>query len=239
MRIITVNNIILIISLLFFSCSITISQKDYKNMRDRMVEDQLIARGIKDERVITAMKKVERHKFVPENLQDVAYGDFPLPIGYDQTISQPYIVAYMTEILKIKSSDKVLEIGTGSGYQAAILAELCDTVYSIEIVEELAKRAKDLIEELGYKNISIKIGDGYKGWAEHAPYDAIIVTCAPSDIPEPLIEQLKEDGRMIIPVGHYTGNQYLVYLTKKNGKLSKYYDLPVRFVPMIHGKEKE
>lgn len=200
--------------------------------RKSMVKEQIVARGISDDKITNALLKVERHLFVPHSYKTYAYEDRPLPIGEGQTISQPYIVAYMTDVLNLSRSDKVLEIGTGSGYQAAILGELCDSVFTIEIFETLGKRSKLLLKELGYKNVHVKIGDGYKGWEEFAPYDAIIVTCAPTDIPQPLKEQLKEGGRMIIPVGdrYY---QELVYLRKINNKLERESILPVRFVPMI------
>ncbi len=158
-------------------------------------------RGVTDARVLAAMRKVPRDAFVPEAVRDLSYTDQPLPIGYDQTISQPYIVALMTEKLRVKPTDRVLEIGTGSGYQAAILGELAAEVYTIEIVKPLGKRAAATLQRLGYKNVHVKIGDGYQGWPEHAPFDAIIVTCAPDHVPRPLIEQTKEGGRIIIPVG--------------------------------------
>ena len=205
----------------------------YSDERAVMVRDQIKSRGIKDEKVLAAMQKVERHLFVPPAYRNQAYEDYPLPVGEGQTISQPYIVAYMTEALDLKKKDKALEIGTGSGYQAAILAEICDSVFTIEISHSLALSAMKTLDELGYSNVFVRIGDGYKGWAEHAPYDAIIVTCAPSDIPEILEEQLAEGGRMIIPVGgDYTQN--LILLEKKSGKLQKKSVLPVRFVPMIN-----
>ncbi len=205
---------------------------DYYQLRQKMVNEQIIARGVRTESVIKAMQKVERHLFVPEQYRNFAYSDRPLPIGEGQTISQPYIVALMTELLDLKKSDKVLEIGTGSGYQAAILAEICDSVYTIEIIPSLGKQAQALLRELGYHNIHCKIGDGYLGWPEHAPYDGIIVTCAPSKIPQPLKEQLAEGGRMVIPVGA-TYTQELVLVTKTKGKLIQKSVIPVRFVPML------
>ena len=211
------------------------SQPDYTRLRERMVENQIVARGISDIRVIKAMKKVERHLFVPERARQIAYSDSPLSIGEGQTISQPYIVAFMTECLLLEPDMKVLEVGTGSGYQAAVLAEIVDEVYTIEIVETLGKRSKKLLADLGYDNIFVKIGDGYKGWIEHAPYDAIIVTCAPNRIPDPLKEQLAEGGKMIIPVGGQ-GIQYLILNTKKNGRIRQVSVLPVRFVPMVNKK---
>jgi protein-L-isoaspartate(D-aspartate) O-methyltransferase len=200
--------------------------------RKQMVEHQIKGRGVTDERILEAFMKVERHRFVPKPLILSAYEDRPLPIGYGQTISQPYIVAFMTETLHLSRADRVLEIGTGSGYQAAILAELCQHVYSIEILEPLGRRAKKILNELGYKNITIKIGDGYQGWEEYAPYDAVIVTCAPSHVPVPLKEQLKEGGRMIIPVGEGF-HQELIFLQKKNQALKQKRTLPVLFVPMV------
>jgi protein-L-isoaspartate(D-aspartate) O-methyltransferase len=203
-----------------------------------MVTQQIEASGITDPQVLKAMRKVERHLFVPAQYASSAYGDHPLPIGWGQTISQPYVVAFMTEALHIRQHDRVLEIGTGSGYQAAILAELCDTVYTVEIIPELGKKAGDLLRVLGYKNIRVKNGDGYQGWAAYAPYQAIIVTCSPSHVPLPLIEQLAEDGEMIIPVGT-ANSQELVVLAKKNGRLVQQHVLPVRFVPMVNDEQKE
>src|SRR5437763_302468 len=211
---------------------------NFAAQRQRMVEKQLKARGIKDERVLTAMARVPREEFIPANARADAYEDGPLPIGYDQTISQPYVVAFMTEQLRPKTSDRVLEIGSGSGYQAAILGELVADVYTIEIVEPLAKTAEATLQRLGYKNVHIKMGDGYKGWPEQAPFDAIIVTCAPDKVPQPLVDQLKEDGRMVIPVGERFA-QELYLLEKKNGQLKESVTLPVRFVPMLRsGSEK-
>jgi len=204
----------------------------------KMVEDQIKKRGIKDKRVLNALKKVKRHLFIPHSLWDEAYGDYPLPIGEGQTISQPYVVALMTELLKLKEKEKVLEIGTGSGYQAAILAELCKEVYSVEIIESLAQKSKEKLAELGYKNIFVFQGDGYLGLKKYAPFDGIIVTCAPPYVPEPLKEQLKEGGRMVIPVGDYF--QELKVLTKRKGKINETSVIPVRFVPMTgdHIKKK-
>ncbi len=209
----------------------------YEKVRQRMVREQIIARGIKDQQVIQAMLNVKRHLFVPKNYERMAYEDRPLAIGEGQTISQPYIVALMTETLDLKKNMKVLEIGTGSGYQAAILAEIVDEVYTIEIIESLGTKAKNLIESINYKNVYFKIGDGYKGWDEHAPYDAIIVTCAPANVPKPLEEQLKEGGKMIIPLGGSI-TQELVLLEKVNGKLEKRVVAPVRFVPMVRNDGK-
>ena len=203
---------------------------DFKTMRERMVETQIKARGVKDPRVLSAMLKVERHLFVPKEYQSSAYSDQPLPIGEGQTISQPYIVALMTELLDLKGEEKVLEIGTGSGYQAAILAELAKEVYTIEIIETLANSAKNILTNLGYQNIHVKAGDGYLGWPETAPFDAIIVTCAPDHIPKPLLEQLKEGGRLVVPVGAYS--QELKKIVKRSGKIETEDVIPVIFVPM-------
>ena len=199
--------------------------------RRDMIETQIKARGIRDERLLKAMFKVKRHLFVPARIQKLAYSDCPLPIGEEQTISQPYIVALMTELLNLDSDDRVLEIGTGSGYQAAILAELAKEVYTIEILELLAIQAEKTLEDLGYENITVKSGDGYLGWAEYAPFDAIIVTCAPPEIPQVLVGQLAEGGRMVIPVGVHW--QELKLLEKLNGRIKTTSIIPVRFVPMI------
>jgi len=204
----------------------------YQRARDRMVQTQIAARGIKDPRVLEAMRKVPRHLFVEEALKDQAYGDYPLPIGEGQTISQPYIVALMTEALELKGPERVLEVGTGSGYQAAILAELARQVFSIERYPSLAARAKRLLEQLGYRNVLIKVGDGTKGWPEMAPFDAIIVTAAGPKIPEPLIEQLKDGGRLVIPVGD-EWSQYLLKVTKQGDKLIKENLGAVRFVKLV------
>ncbi len=208
----------------------------YKSLRYDMVKTQIASRGITCNEVLKAMRVVPRHEFVPYEYRRYAYADQPLPIGEGQTISQPYIVAYMTEILKIKPGDKVLEIGTGSGYQAAILAEVSADVYSIEVIEPLANRSKNVLESLGYNNIKLKTGDGYQGWPDHAPFDAIMVTCSPSKIPEPLKEQLAEGGKMIIPVGETNTIQFLYLLEKRKGKIRQQNVMPVRFVPMIDEK---
>ena len=205
------------------------------SLRKRMIDVQLKLRGISDQKVLDAFLKVERHQFVLPEYQSQAYGDFPLMIREGQTISQPFVVAFMTEQLNLQKNDKVLEIGTGSGYQAAILAQLCDSVYTVEIFETLFRDAQKIFQNLGYHNIIVKHGDGYQGWPEHAPFDAIIVTCSPTRIPEPLKEQLAEGGKMIIPVGSGFG-QNLILLEKKSGKIRQRNVLPVRFVPMINKK---
>jgi len=207
------------------------SAREFAAERERMVKEQVAMRGVTDERVLRAMRKVPREQFVPEQIRGQSYSDGPLPIGYDQTISQPFVVAFMTEKLGLRPTDRVLEIGTGSGYQAAILAELAAKVYTIEIVEPLGKRAEETLQRLGYKNVQVKIGDGYQGWSEHAPFDAVIVTCAPDHVPQPLVEQIKEGGRIVIPVGP-AGDQTLYLLEKKNGRLEQRNVLPVSFVPM-------
>ena len=214
------------------------AEDNWAEQRRRMVEKQIQAKGVWDlrkpitnKRVIQAMLTVPRHEFVREPYRHMAYADTPLPIGEGQTISQPYIVAFMTEQLRLKRTDTVLEIGTGSGYHAAVLAHVAKHVYSIEIVESLGKWARQTLNKLGYKNVTTKIGDGYRGWAEHAPFDAVIVTCAPDHIPQPLIDQLEEGGRMIIPVGELY-NQKLYLLQKRKGKVERTAVLDVAFVPM-------
>jgi protein-L-isoaspartate(D-aspartate) O-methyltransferase len=196
-----------------------------------MIKQQIENRGIRHPRVLAAMRDIPRHEFVPAELRSSAYDDRPLGIGYGQTISQPYIVAFMTEHLAPKPGDRILEVGTGSGYQAAILSKLVAEVYSIEIVPELAEGAAKALKRLGITNVHTRAGDGYQGWGEHAPFDGIIVTCAPDHVPNPLVQQLKEGGRMIIPVGDQ-GDQSLYVLEKRDGKIERKEVLPVRFVPM-------
>jgi protein-L-isoaspartate(D-aspartate) O-methyltransferase len=211
---------------------------DLAAQRQQMVQRQLMSRGINDARVLAAMAKVPREEFVAPESRVASYEDGPLPIGYGQTISQPYVVAFMTEQLRPKPSDRVLEVGTGSGYQAAVLAELVSEVYSIEIVEPLAKNAAATLQRLGYRNVHVKFGDGYKGWPEQGPFDAIIVTCAPDKVPQQLVDQLKDDGRMVIPVGDRFAQQ-LYLLEKKDGQLKQSATLPVRFVPMTSEAQKQ
>ena len=212
---------------------------DPATARRRMVSEQIVARDVRNERVLAAMAAVPRHELVPEEVRAEAYDDRPLPIGHGQTISQPYVVAFMTEKLKPQATDRVLEIGTGSGYQAAVLAKLVAEVYSIEIVKALATRAKADLARLGFKNVHVKAGDGYAGWPEHAPFDAIIVTCAPEEVPELLVQQLKEGGRMVIPVGATGRVQQLYLLEKRAGKIERRSVLPVQFVPMTRSREAE
>jgi protein-L-isoaspartate(D-aspartate) O-methyltransferase len=202
-----------------------------------MVERQIEARGIKSPAVLAAMRKVPRHRFVPAGAVNVAYEDHPLPIGLAQTISQPYIVAYMTEAAEISPTDKVLEIGTGSGYQAAILGEVARTVYTIEIIPELAERARGVLAELGYANVQVKAGNGYLGWPEHAPFDAIVVTAAPDEVPQALVDQLAVGGRMVIPVG--SANQDMMIIERTKSGVVERRTIPVRFVPMTGKPEKE
>lgn len=210
----------------------------YATSAGAMVEKQLRPRGIDDPRVLRTMAKVERDKFVAKELVASAYEDRPLPIGFGQTISQPYIVAFMTQALKPKPTDRVLEIGTGSGYQAAVLGELVAEVYTIEIVRPLAQRAAVVLNALGYKNVLVKAGDGYKGWPEHAPFDSIIVTAAPDHVPQPLVTQLKEGGRMVIPVGGSVV-QRLNVLEKRDGVVKQIAAIPVKFVPLTRDREEK
>jgi protein-L-isoaspartate(D-aspartate) O-methyltransferase len=209
----------------------------YSERRERMVKTQIEARGVKDKLVLDALRKVPRHLFVAESLRDVAYTDGPLPIGEEQTISQPYIVALMTELLGLKGGEKVLEIGTGSGYQAAILAGIAKEVYTIEIICSLAETAEKRLKEMEYKNISVRCADGYQGWKEHAPFDGVIVTAAPDHIPQPLVDQLKVGGKLVIPVGDLF--QELTVVTKTEKGIKKETNIPVRFVPMTGEAEKK
>jgi protein-L-isoaspartate(D-aspartate) O-methyltransferase len=204
--------------------------------RKRMVDQQIRQRGVGDPHVLEAMLKVPRHLFVPEDEREWAYEDHPLSIGNEQTISQPYIVAFMTELLRAKATDKVLEIGTGSGYQAAVLANIVQEVYTIEIIGELADSAEKRLQEMGYQNVFVRHGDGYEGWPEKAPFDGIIVTAAPKEIPVALVAQLKTGGRMILPVGSFYQELYVV--TKTSEGFTKENVLPVRFVPMIKDRSK-
>lgn len=223
---------LLILSFLFlpYACIKTKQKDTYTVERERMVSQQIERRGVSDKLVLKAMREVPRHEFVPEDMKPYAYVDDPQPIGEDQTISQPYIVALMTELLELDGGEKVLEIGTGSGYQAAILAEIAGEVYTIEIIESLAKSAEARLQGMGYTNITVKWGDGYQGWEEHAPFDHVIVTAAPDHVPQPLVDQLKVGGRMVIPVGAYY--QELKVLTKTEDGVEERSIISVGFVPM-------
>jgi protein-L-isoaspartate(D-aspartate) O-methyltransferase len=220
-----------LLSLLAAACSPAAEDTGRTEERERMVRDQIAAREVRDEAVLAAMRRVPRHRFVPAHLSRMAYQDTPLPIGHGQTISQPFIVAFMTEAAAVKPGAKVLEIGTGSGYQAAVLAEMRAQVFTIEIIPPLAERSGALLKELGYENVRVRTGDGYKGWPEEAPFDAIIVTAAPDEIPQPLLDQLAEGGRLVIPVGPEGRIQHLTLVRKINGKLDRRTLMPVRFVP--------
>jgi protein-L-isoaspartate(D-aspartate) O-methyltransferase len=226
----------MIILCLFMGKNLFPQTDKYLAVRNNMVRIQITDRGISDLATLKAMRKVPRHLFVPEGDEKDAYGDYPMPIGYGQTISQPYIVAYMTEVVRPTKKKKALEIGTGSGYQAAVLAEITDTVYTIEIIPELAKESAARLNMLGYKNIIVKSGDGYNGWPQHAPFDIIIVTAAADEIPKPLIDQLAENGRLVIPVGEPGAIQELMLLVKKNGRIEKSRLTFVRFVPFRRSK---
>jgi protein-L-isoaspartate(D-aspartate) O-methyltransferase len=207
--------------------------RSWAALRQRMVEEQIAGRGVRNERVLAAMRKVPRHEFVPRAFRDEAYEDTPLPIGHGQTISQPYVVAFMTEAIDPRPKQRILEVGTGSGYQAAVLAELEAEVYTIELIPDLAKDAAARLEQLGYRNVHVRAGDGYKGWPDAAPFDAVTVTCGADHVPEPLFEQLKPGGVMIIPVGDSLEGQSLRLITKgPNGERKSRDVMPVRFVPL-------
>lgn len=232
---------LLSLSLLLLA-SLSLFSQDHPGFSERVAERELMVKDgienypyqpVTDPLVLQAMRRVPRHMFVPAEYQDLAYRNSPLLIGYDQTISQPFIVAHMSELLELEPGHRVLEIGTGSGYQAAVLAELCNQVYTIEIVAPLGRRAEKLLKELGYDQVHVRIGNGYEGWPGAAPFDRIIVTCAPEDIPGALLEQLASGGRMVIPVGGQFETQYMVEVSKdKKGRISKKQHYPVRFVPM-------
>ena len=216
------------------------NDKDYEKLRKAMVKTQIESRGVKDEDVLSVMRDVPRHLFIDESLWPKAYSDGPLPIGHGQTISQPYIVAFMTELLRPDTHHVVLEIGTGSGYQAAVMAKLVHQVYTIEIVPELGRNAKAALKRLGYDNISVRVGDGYKGWPEEKPFDRIIVTAAPEKVPEALVDQLKPGGRMVLPVGpRWWGQDLLVIEKDERGKVVRKNTIPVRFVPMVRQEERK
>jgi protein-L-isoaspartate(D-aspartate) O-methyltransferase len=236
--------LILCVAMVHFSCvgangksASAIPEEELQKMREEMVERQIKARGVKDPVVLDAMRKVKRHEFVLPGHEGDAYDDSPLPIGEGQTISQPYIVALMTELAAIGPDSNVLEVGTGSGYQAAILSVIAKEVYTIEILEGLGTRAREKLIQLGYRNVHVRIGDGYRGWPEAAPFDAILVTAAPDHIPQPLVDQLKVGGRMVIPVGEFYQELEVVTRTETGTKREKI--IPVRFVPMTGQAEKE
>lgn len=226
-----------ILACFLFLPAVISAQNDYRTERNRMVDRQLANRGIRDEATLNAMRTVKRHLFVPGQRISQAYDDSPLPIGYGQTISQPYIVALMTELVEPRPGMRVLEIGTGSGYQAAVLAEIVDTVYTIEIIEPLGTAAAGVLEQNGYSNVLVKLADGYHGWEEYAPFDAIVVTAAAEHIPPPLIEQLAPGGRMIIPVGSPYFTQNLMLVEKNGERVRTRNILPVRFVPFTRAEE--
>jgi protein-L-isoaspartate(D-aspartate) O-methyltransferase len=212
------------------------SEEDFAARRERMVESQLRARGITDSRVLGAMRRVPRHRFVPADERALAYGDHPVAIGHSQTISQPYIVGYMTEALRLGAEARVLEIGTGSAYQTAVLAEIARDVYSIEVVEELAAGAAALLRDLGYANVHLRCGDGYAGWPEAAPFDGIIVTAAPDHVPQPLVDQLRIGARLVVPIGR--GDQELLVLTRTEDGVREEQRIGVRFVPLVRASER-
>jgi len=214
-----------------WACSPAAASDGFEKERSQMVARQIAGRGVKDAKVLEALSNVPRHLFVPKKMQRMAYEDMPLPIGHGQTISQPYIVAYMTEVIQPKSHHRVLEIGTGSGYQAAVLAEIIDRVYTMEIIPELADEARERLQKLGYEKVETRQGDGYHGWPEAAPFDSIVVTAAAEFIPPPLIEQLRDGGRMIIPVGSPFHVQHLMLVEKHKGTVTTQSLMPVRFVP--------
>jgi protein-L-isoaspartate(D-aspartate) O-methyltransferase len=224
------------LALLLVSASGSQAQDAFADKRRLMVETQIRGRDVRDERVLRAMERVPRHLFVPEAVRAQAYEDYPLPIGADQTISQPYIVALMTSLLELDGGERVLEIGTGSGYQAAVLAEVAGRVYSMEILDSLGRRARETLGELGYANVEVRVGDGFAGWPEHAPYDGILVTAAPPKVPQALLDQLKVGGKLVIPVGRFF-QDLLVYTRTEKG-FEKRNVIPVRFVPMTGEAEK-
>jgi len=237
MKINTIFNISLLLIITSFYINISsqvVNIQSWRYLAEIMVEDQIVNRGISSKEVIDIMKNTPRHVFVLPEYINESFNDYPLPIDEGQTISQPYIVALMTELLDVKKQDKVLEIGTGSGYQLAVLAQLSDHCYSIEIKEYLAIKSSRLLDSLGYDNVKIKYGDGYNGWKDYAPYDKIIITAAPPEIPQELINQLNEGGKIVLPVGE--DDQELIVLEKKEGAIFKSNIIPVRFVPMVHEK---
>ncbi|AKD05047.1 protein-L-isoaspartate(D-aspartate) O-methyltransferase [Pontibacter korlensis] len=229
-----------VVALLLLLLLIPIQEKDiYKERREEMVRKSIERRGVDDKAVLKAMRTVKRHLFVPSSQVEAAYEDHPLPIGAGQTISQPYMVAFMTEVIRPNPQMKVLEIGTGNGYQAAVLAEIVKEVYTIEIIPELGQSAAKRLKTLGYDNVQVKVGNGYHGWPEHAPFDAIVVTAAAEAVPPPLLAQLKDGGRMVIPIGSTSQTQTLTLIEKKKGKALTTKLMPVLFVPFTGGDKKE
>ena len=218
--------------------SLLLQDKEFEQRRAAMVRGQIEGEGISDTAVLGAMRRVPRHRFVPQELLEHAYADRPLPIDHDQTISQPYIVGLMTELLALKRDHRVLEIGTGSGYQAAVLAEIVDSIWTIEILEPLATSALQRLQSLGYGRVNVRCGDGYAGWPEHAPFDRIIVTAAAEEIPNPLLEQLKDGGKMVIPVGAAFSIQNLILVEKRDGRIIKQNIAAVRFVPLVRENDR-
>jgi protein-L-isoaspartate(D-aspartate) O-methyltransferase len=229
------------LAILECSCAGTsATQESFEQLRHTMVDQQLLLRGISDQRVLDALRKVPRHLFVPEEFRRMAYGDHPLPIGLGQTISQPYVVALMTELARVGKQHTVLEVGTGSGYQAAVLSLLAKRVYTIEYLAPLGEAARKRLAELGYDNVEVRIGDGYHGWPEHQPFDGILVTAASEEVPQALIDQLKPGGRLVIPVGPQAETQMLQVLEKDSkGKVSRKDTIPVRFVPLVKSEERQ
>ena len=230
----TVCTLALALAPVFRTASAQPREENWDMRRERMVREQIESRGVRDPRVLEAMRAVRRERFVPSDVRELSDLDTPLPIGWEQTISQPYIVAYMTELLEIERDHSVLEIGTGSGYQTAVLATLCDRVHSVELVPELAARAAETLRELGYEAVRVRQGDGYLGWPVHAPYDRIMVTAAPPEIPQALVDQLAPGGRLVVPVGRTSETQRLVLVTAdEDGRVRRQNRLGVRFVPMV------
>ncbi len=225
-------------SIVFARENIGLTEEDYAWKRKNMVERQIVARGVRDKKVLEAMESVPRHLFIPEEFRQYSYYDQPLPIGLGQTISQPYIVALMTEMLDVDNDDIILEIGTGSGYQAAVLSKIVKEVYTIEIIEDLGLQAEERLKSLGFNNVYVKIADGSLGWPDRAPFDAIIVTAAAEKIPDPLIKQLKSGGKMVIPVdSSFLGQDLLIVEKDESGEISIEKTIPVRFVPLVEGEE--
>ena len=242
MKLIRTRRLASLMTLATLGCSCVCTsaiQESFEQLRQTMVDRQLVLRGIEDRRVLDAMHNVPRHLFVPEELRRLAYEDHPLPIGLEQTISQPYIVALMTELARVANDHIVLEIGTGSGYQAAVLSVLAKRVYTIEYLAPLGEAARKRLAELGYNNVEVKIGDGYQGWPERQPFDAILVTAASEEVPQALLDQLKPGGRLVIPVGPQAETQMLQLLEKDSkGKISRRNTIPVRFVPLVKGEDR-